>query len=133
MTKAEEIERLERFAAEFPVESYSRDALLAFVEIARRMIERDWPVPTYQHEIDGANAMAGTIRDNAEVEASKILMEAKRSAKRICEDARTKCRDDWAEVAQTVMDATNKKLAKLAKLAGLPDPPSGKDWSDADV
>ncbi len=84
MTKDEEVERLERFAAEFPEDSYSRQALLEFVEAARSAIRSDLFVPSYrgtveagEEELARARQEASLVRREAHGAARELLLRAR--------------------------------------------------------
>jgi len=83
MTKQEEIERLERFLEEYPSDSYAKDALGDFVEMARRSIRVDHFMPMYCAMLDDAAADANQIREQATREAALV----KESARRVLQAA----------------------------------------------
>lgn len=89
MTKQEEIDRLERFLAEYPSDSYAKAALGDFVEMALRSIRVDHFMPTYCSMLDDATFDANRIKAQASAEATLI----KEGADRVLQAATGRAKD----------------------------------------
>lgn len=84
MTKQQELEAWERFAASMPNESYSKGAIYSILMEVRASLSSDY-IPTLS--IADANSRAVRIIMDAEAKAAKLLQQAQRQRDEMIEAA----------------------------------------------